>query len=291
MFFTDDVSGGFSIDTAPEDLCLMNPSGCGWSELWKCRMNGKFMVLKALKKEYRNSPVHANMLRKEFSLSYDLDHQSICKALDFRNVPDLGDCIVMQWVDGTALREMLPLRDRDLSMKIAMELCDAMDYIHSRQIVHRDLKPENIIITHNGHNVKLIDFGLSDADDYAVLKFPAGTRSYAAPEVIAGSEGDCRSDIWSLGMILSELDGIPRGIVRKCLARNPEKRYRSVLEVKRALSGSWRSLVRTAALVLAAAAVAGICVLVAEQIWSRSFPDREFRKVTLRILDTSGGNS
>ena len=57
-------------------------------------------------------------------------------------------------------------------------------YIHAKQIVHRDLKPSNIMITHNGNHVKLIDFGLSDNDDFALLKQPAGTPGYISPEQI-----------------------------------------------------------------------------------------------------------
>lgn len=49
-----------------------------------------------------------------------------------------------------------------------------------------DLKPENILITHNGQNVKIIDFGLSDTDDYYIHKDPAGTRVYASPEQLNG---------------------------------------------------------------------------------------------------------
>ena len=60
--------------------------------------------------------------------------------------------------------------------RIAAELADAVAYVHLQQVVHRDLKPSNIMITHNGHYVKLIDFGLADTDSHAILKHPAYTR-------------------------------------------------------------------------------------------------------------------
>ena len=290
MSFSDEDAGGFMMETLPEDVCLISSSESGWAELRKCRLNGKFVVLKSLKAEFRGNPMYENLLRKEFSLSYDLDHQSICRAYDFRRMPSLGNCIVMQWVDGDSLRDALPLHDRELSEKIAMELCDALEYMHSRQIVHRDLKPENVIITHNGHNVKLIDFGLSDSDDYAVLKAPAGTRLYASPEVLAGKSADCRSDIWSLGMILSELDGMPRRVVRRCLRKNPEKRYQSVAEVRKALTAARHSFRRVFRLSMAAAVLLSACALLSNYIHDRTFPEREFRKVTDSILDTSGIN-
>ena len=87
---------------------------------------------------------------------------------------------------------MLPISDKKLSRKIVSQLCDVLEYIHSKQVIHKDLKPENILITHNGQNVKLIDFGLSDSDDYAPLKFHAGTQAYAAPELLSGGKIDCR---------------------------------------------------------------------------------------------------
>lgn len=61
-------------------------------------------------------------------------------------------------------------------------------------------------MTHNGHNVKLIDFGLSDCDDYDALKLPAGTRYYLAPEALKpGQPLDLRADIYSLGIIIGEM--------------------------------------------------------------------------------------
>ena len=55
------------------------------------------------------------------------------------------------------------------------------------------------MITHNGNHVKLIDFGLSDTDDFAILKQPAGTPSYISPEQIVSQQADIRNDIFSIG--------------------------------------------------------------------------------------------
>lgn len=287
MFFTDVAPGLLFSESVPEEMRLLSSSEEGWSEIWRCRMNGRFVVLKTLKRQFRGDPIYATLLRKEFDLSYDLDHSSICKALDFRNIPPLGDCIVMQWVDGVTLRSMLPSMDRRLAVKVAEELCDALDYIHSRQVIHRDLKPENIIITHNGHNVKLIDFGLSDADDYAVLKMPAGTRAYAAPEVLDGAPADCRSDIWSLGKIMSEMPGIPRRITRKCMDIDPKRRYRSAAEVKAALVRADRGLSRKIFAVVSAAVILFLAAMAVDIFLRKSFPYRVFDSVSEEILDSS----
>ena len=110
-----------------------------------------------------------------------------------------------------------------------------MEYFHSKQIIHRDLKPSNILITNNGNNVKIIDFGLSDADDYVILKQAAGTRKYAAPEqLIPNNTIDCRADIYSLGIILK--NNFPKSyhkIAEKCAQHDKEKRFASVEEIRK----------------------------------------------------------
>lgn len=85
------------------------------------------------------------------------------------------------------------------------QLIDAIEFLHSRQVVHRDLKPENVMITRNGHNVKLIDFGLADTDSYSDFKQPSGTKGYVSPEQQVERTTDCRNDIYSLGCIITDL--------------------------------------------------------------------------------------
>ena len=125
-------------------------------------------------------------------------------------------------------------RDKRVYEKIFNELLDAMEYFHSKQIIHRDLKPDNILITNNGNNVKIIDFGLSDADDYVILKQAAGTRKYAAPEqLIPNNTIDCRADIYSLGIILK--NNFPKSyhkIAEKCAQQDKEKRFSSVGDIR-----------------------------------------------------------
>ena len=286
MFFTDEEPmDRFPESSRVEDLHCLNVSEYGYSELWRCRIEGKFHALKALKKELRGVPMYESLLKKEFELGYDLDHPAICSIIDFRRIPELGNCIVMQWVDGETLSSMMPSLDKELSRKIMLELCDALEYIHSRQIVHRDLKPDNILITHNGHNVKLIDFGLSDADDYAVLKFPAGTIHYAAPELRSGGAADCRSDIYSLGMIMSEMPGADGRVVRKCTNLDPGRRYRNISEVRNALTRKAVPAWSIAPLAMALAAVIVLAWLYGMNEKRPSFQERTFRNVTQQILD------
>ena len=83
------------------------------------------------------------------------------------------------------------------------QLINGVEYIHSQNIVHRDLKPENLLLTEN-KILKIIDFGLSHPfDGTEFLKTKCGSPSYAAPEIITGTEYDgFKTDIWCCGVIL-----------------------------------------------------------------------------------------
>jgi serine/threonine protein kinase len=87
--------------------------------------------------------------------------------------------------------------------------------------------------------VKLIDFGLADKDDFDILKEPAGTTAFASPEQQKRNKIDNRSDIYALGKIIQDIPyqsfKIKR-ITKKCLEENPEKRFRSALDVKKKLN-------------------------------------------------------
>ena len=252
-----------SLDGIPTGLELLHRSINGFSEIYRAEKFGQFVVLKALKPQYREDPVYEALLRKEFEIGYGLNDPHICRTWHFRRLPELGNCIEMEWVDGVPLSERFAEEkpSEALLRKIAAELCDAVAYLHARQVIHRDIKPSNILITHRGDNVKLIDFGLADADDSAILKMPAGTQRYLAPEVLAGRDADMRTDIWAVGKVLSELTVppgalsglqarpkgtssapetpiLPRGpharAIRKACRENPDERYQHITELKQA---------------------------------------------------------
>ena len=213
---------------------LLHRSETGFAEVWRVTKFSQFVVLKALKPEYRGKPVYETLLRKEFEIGYSLNHPSVCRTWHFRHHPMLGNCIEMEWVDGIPLDKRFSggHPDEALFRKIAGELCDAVAYLHSRQILHRDIKPSNILITHNGDNVKLIDFGLADSDDSAVLKMAAGTDRYIAPEILAGKQADVRTDIWCVGQVLSSFTDGHRRALRKATALRPENRYPQIAAFK-----------------------------------------------------------
>lgn len=239
----DEASGFFETPTEAQsprqgmfELIRSNPES--YCEIWRADKDGRFRIYKALKSEYAGDSVYERLLRKEFEIGYSLSHPNICEYYGFVNIPPLGNCIEMEWVDGCSLDILLPRGaiSKTLASKIINETCDALAYMHSKQIVHRDLKPSNIMVTYNGNNVKLIDFGLSDSDAHSVLKGSAGTQVYASPELIAGGNVDYHTDIFSLGCVIDRLSPAYAKVARKCCQRDPSKRFQSALEVKEAIN-------------------------------------------------------
>jgi serine/threonine-protein kinase len=120
--------------------------------------------------------------------------------------------MVMEWVDGKLLRtimsEQRPM-PQDRAIQIVIDVCGALQHIHSRGVAHRDLKPENIMVG-DGDKIKLIDFGIASKSDarrltFAKLSQVMGTPDYISPEQVKGKRGDGRSDLYSLGIILYEM--------------------------------------------------------------------------------------
>ena len=244
----------------------------GYAALYRAQRMGKWHVLKCLKADYIDNPLYLGLLHKEFEIGYRLSHPNIAQTIGFERVDGLGPCIVMEYVDGCTLRNALDggKLTRDDARRVLLQVCDALAYIHERQVIHRDLKPENIMLTANGGNVKLIDFGYSDADSYAVLKQPAGTRRYASPEQESGGHVDARTDIYALGVIMGEINGaLPRKWLRlgrvaaRCTRADADRRYALAAEVGKALDA--RHALRRAVLVASAAFAVVITALFALQ--------------------------
>lgn len=212
----------------------------GFNVLFRAQASGKWFIIKGLKKEFRHKTEYRCLLDKEYELGKQLHHSHIVKTISRTCDEVVGECIVLEYVDGISLKEFLK-KGSPLSVRkrIAEQILSAMDYFHQKQIIHRDLKPANILITKNGNNVKIIDFGLSDSDTFAILKQSAGTPRYMAPEQLKkGVAIDCRTDIYAFGLILQQLcpHYLPwKHVARKCSARNREKRYHSAGEVSRSM--------------------------------------------------------
>lgn len=206
----------------------------GYSLLVRAKRYGRWWMLKGLKEQYRQDAIYQVLLQKEYEITSQLQHPMVVSAFSFEEVEGLGPCIVMEWIDGITLKEWLAQGKHSLKQRrhVADMQMEALAYIQSRQTQHRDLKPSNIMLTHDGQHLKLIDFGLSDTNSHAILKAPAGTEGYMAP--------DGPSDIYSLGCILRELHlgWLSRMVARKCCAPLPY-RYTDIATIKRDLHRCW----------------------------------------------------
>ncbi len=262
-YVTSDYEGICSDFTEMELL-----SSRGNCNLYKAKRYGRWYLLKCLKTEYRHLSVYQQMLRKEFEVSVILQHPAVMQVTGIEEVR-LTDgsntlCLIAEYIDGCTLREYLerqpPLKER---RRVAKELAETVAYIHSQQVVHRDLKPSNVMITHNGNYVKIIDFGLADTNSHAILKQPAGTMRYMAPEQMQTSVADVRNDIYSLGVIFQEMKlggGKYRKVVDRCL-KPIAQRYQQMDDLLTDLNSKRRHYI------MWAAGIAAVMAVIAALVW------------------------
>ena len=263
-----DIDSESDFNVARADNGFTNISECyvsksGHARLFTAVRYGKRYVLKCLKTDFRYTPVYRQALMKEFEIGLQPDHPNICRTISMEQVGDLGECIVMEYVDGETLEAAVKgvNMTEEKARKIADQLLDAMEYMHAKQTVHRDIKPSNIMLTHRGGDVKLIDFGLSDSETFCVLKIPAGTYGYMAPEQLKpGAQSDPRADIYSFGKVLEYMAEAVRSkhlmrVGRKCAAADCVHRPADIAQVRLLMADKGRSLAVVNALLVALALV------------------------------------
>lgn len=235
-----DNAGTMPVDHQFHDIKEIYVSDKGPTRVLSATRYGKHYALKCLKADYLYTPVYRQALVKEFEIGLRLDYPNICRTIGMEEIDGYGPVIIMELVDGITLQDFIGTRrfNKDMARKVARQLMDALDYMHGKQIYHRDLKPANIMITYGSYNVKVIDFSLSDGNAYSVLKTPAGTMGYIAPEQLQqGSRADARADIYSFGMVLQEMaratdDHSLMRLGKACAQRDPARRPADIGEVR-----------------------------------------------------------
>lgn len=242
----DDITSGYTVEIpdsnmAPatekfDNIRELYVSRSGHTRLFTATRYGKRYVLKCLKEDFRYIPVYQQALSKEFEIGLQMDHANICRTIGFEEVENMGKAIVLEYIDGDTLEKLLA--DNAITLhsarSIARQTADALTYIHTHQTVHRDIKPSNIMVTRNGGNVKVIDFSLSDSDTFDILKIPAGTSGYIAPEQrLPGAKADIRSDIYSFGKVMEDMvsktgDRKMAAVAKACTMRDITRRPDSI---------------------------------------------------------------
>lgn len=161
-------------------------------------------------------PAAKKRLADEARAASTLNHPNIAQIFDFFETEEGIACVVMEWVRGRTLRDVLqdgPLPSEEVR-NVAVSIARALEQAHDKGIIHRDIKPANIQITDTGE-VKVLDFGVAQIIPESVegatqettrtQSFTsAGTPSYMSPEQARGHTVDRRSDLYSLGCVLFE---------------------------------------------------------------------------------------
>ncbi|MFI0895336.1 Stk1 family PASTA domain-containing Ser/Thr kinase [Streptomyces sp. NPDC020983] len=176
---------------------------------------GRTVAVKTLRADLARDPSFQARFRREAQSAASLNHPSIVAVYDTGE--DYVDSvsipyIVMEYVDGSTLRELLHsgrklLPERALEMTVG--ILQALEYSHRAGIVHRDIKPANVMLTRTGQ-VKVMDFGIARAMGDAGMTMTQtaaviGTAQYLSPEQAKGEQVDARSDLYSTGCLLYEL--------------------------------------------------------------------------------------
>lgn len=204
----DNIYPGY-ISKEEKKIAINDPSG-KWTDLtllpeWEekfydvytVRKHGKWVMLKALKKEYADDPKYKEMLEKEFETRYNLAHPNIVMVNDFEEIPGLGMAIITDDVYGYSLRRLID--EKRLTPRIVKrlqtQLLDALEYIQENHIVHHPITPDSIIFTEYNENLKLINVGYDQTSSLTMQ--------------------DTAADIVAYGKVLGEvLDNLPESIPR-----------------------------------------------------------------------------
>lgn len=187
----------------------------GMSVVYKAkqlRVN-RHVAIKTIRMQLDTKPVYRERFQREISSLFSLSHPNIVTVHDFLIGPDEQPYVVMDYLRGKPLDELIknegPLTVERFA-RISVQICSALDHAHKRGIIHRDLKPSNVVLVDSENDfVKVVDFGLAklNEDNRKLTQSGElwGSPPYMSPEQCLGGGGDGRSDVYSLGACMYEM--------------------------------------------------------------------------------------
>lgn len=167
----------------------------------------------ALKENFETSPEAQRQFEREATILASLSHPNLPRVTDHFTIPDQGQYLVMDYVEGQDLEQMAAAAGGKLPEEYALgwvgQICDALHYLHTQKppIIHRDIKPANIKVTPEGVAM-LVDFGIAkmyDPQKRTTVGARAVTPGFSPPEQYGQATTDPRSDVYSLGATLYAL--------------------------------------------------------------------------------------
>ncbi|AKV00437.1 Serine/threonine-protein kinase pkn3 [Labilithrix luteola] len=199
-------------------LSLIGEGGMGAVYLAEHTHMRKRFALKLLHAQMADNEEVLARFRREAEAAAHVEHPNIIAATDFGQTDDGAFFLVLEYVDGTTLRDKLEKGPFPAAraLHVARQMAFALERAHDAGIVHRDLKPENVMLVAKGSDpdfVKVLDFGVArfDPPSGASAQFLTqvgtvmGTPSYMAPEQAVGDRVNHRADFYALGCVLYEL--------------------------------------------------------------------------------------
>jgi serine/threonine-protein kinase len=208
MGFYDSLEAGSQVDFYRIEAPIARSGMASIYRATDARDNRQ-VALKIPHPDMEADPILFDRFQREAGIGEKLNHPKVMRV--FGGEERSRVYMVMEWCEGRLLRQILeegPL-PQARAIRIAVEVLEALEYIHLNGVAHRDLKPENIMVDAED-NIKLIDFGIASDSaarrlTYANFTATLGTPNYISPEQVRGKRGDGRSDIFSMGVILYEM--------------------------------------------------------------------------------------
>jgi serine/threonine protein kinase/WD40 repeat protein len=229
----------------------------------------RLVAIKVLPPAWGADAGYAQLFQTEARAMAKLQHNHIVGVFDFGITTEGHFYLVMEYVPGQTLHDMIRLKKLPLAkvQGVALQICDAVSYAHEHGVLHRDIKPGNVLVSSAGE-VKIADFGLARHAGAAVEEESLGTPDYAAPELFQrGALVDHRADIFALGIVIQEMltgkvPGRPREplkeygvydpgwepLIATATHENPARRFRTVREMREAVTNVTKRVAKPATL-------------------------------------------